>query len=262
MCSKTCTTEKNNDWYQKTCANLLRLSLKSFWSCGKGIVRELEPQGAVSVSLLKPEPHQNVWIFTVKSYRKGSELEPHHLPFPELEPHQYDATPAKLIETMVCFWRIAPHTFKCRGDTWCCGSTAQLCTVWREFLLEPTIAPISIDVAPALGRKNDAALYLAVTFLSAYTTYTTGLRIRIDSIRIRTQIWIRIQQFRSIRIRIRIRKVSESGSTKSLNTDPIQIRIHNPGVQCTVYSKLWNLYLWMRLCCGCGSNSENDTAHA
>jgi hypothetical protein len=115
------------------------------------------------------------------------------------------------------------------------------CTVWREFLLEPTIAPISIDVAPAPGRKNDAALYLAVTFLSAYyTQYTTGLWMRIDSIRIRTQIWIRIQQFRSIwiQIRIRIHKVSKSGSTKSLNTDPIRIRIHNPGVQCTVYSEI------------------------
>jgi hypothetical protein len=51
--------------------------------------------------------------FYYETYRKGLELEPHHLPFPELEPYQYDAAPTKLIEAMVCFGRIAPHTFKC-----------------------------------------------------------------------------------------------------------------------------------------------------
>jgi hypothetical protein len=145
---------------------------------------------------------------------------------------------------MVCFRRIAPHTFKYSGASLCCGSTTLLCTVWRAFLLKHTIAPISNDVAPAPWRKNDAALYPALTYFSAYTQYTAGLWIRIDSIRIR----ILIQKFRLIQKQIRtwIHKVSESRPKKSLNPDKIQIRIriwiHNPGIQYN--QKIWNLYIY------------------
>jgi hypothetical protein len=109
---------------------------------------------------------------------------------------------------MVYFRRIAPHTFKYSGASLCCGSTTLLCTVWRAFLLKHTIAPISNDVAPAPWRKNDAALYPALPYFSAYTQYTAGFWIRIDSIRIR----ILIQKFRLIQkqIWIWIHKVSES----------------------------------------------------
>jgi hypothetical protein len=160
---------------------------------------------------------------------------------------------------MVCFRRIAPHTFKYSGASLCCGSTTLLCTVWRAFLLKHTIAPISNDVAPAPWRKNDAALYPALTYFSAYTQYTAGLWIRIDSIRIR----ILIQKFRLIQkqIRIWIHKVSESGPKKSLNPDKIRIRIriwiHTPGIQYNqnfkiytytyVTRKMMRLLHWLRL---------------
>jgi hypothetical protein len=44
----------------------------------------------------------------------------------------------------------------------------------------------------------------------------------------------------------------------SLNLDPIRIRIHNSGIQYTVFEIL--KYVRMRLCCGCRSEKENDTA--